>query len=93
MPEGVVFTVEALSAERVQLLGDFNGWTLEGSEMNRHGRFWRKVLNLEPGRYLYRFLVDGSWQSDPLNATVEPCPGGYNSVLVVENNPTEAPLN
>ena len=93
MPEGVVFTVEALSAERVQLLGDFNGWTLEGSEMHRHGRFWRKVLNLEPGRYLYRFLVDGSWQSDPLNATVEPCPGGYNSVLVVENNPTEAPLN
>ena len=49
MPEGVVFTIEALSAERVQLVGDFNGWTMEGSEMQHDGRFWRKVLNLEPG--------------------------------------------
>ena len=93
MPEGVVFNVEALCAERVQLVGDFNGWTMEGSEMQHDGRFWRKVLNLEPGRYLYRFVVDGNWQSDPLNTKVEPCPGGYNSVLVVEGRPTEAQLN
>ena len=93
MPEGVVFTVEALSAARVQLVGDFNGWTAEGNEMERDGRFWRKLLNLLPGRYSYRFVVDGNWQSDPLNTEVEPCPGGYNSVLVVENKPTEAPLN
>jgi chromosome partitioning protein len=92
MPEGVVFNV-ALSAERVQLVGDFNGWTMEGSEMQHDGRFWRKVLNLEPGRYLYRFVVDGNWQSDPLNTSVEPCPGGYNSVLVVEGRQTEAQLN
>jgi chromosome partitioning protein len=93
VPEGVVFTLEALSAERVQLVGDFNGWTMEGSEMQHEGRYWRKLLNLEPGRYLYRFVVDGNWQSDPLNTRVEPCPGGYNSVLVVEGRPAEAPLN
>jgi cellulose biosynthesis protein BcsQ len=86
LPGGVVFTVEALGADRVQLVGDFNGWAVEGSEMERDGRFWRKVVNLEPGRYLYRFLVDGNWQSDPLNAQVEPCPGGYNSVLVVDKS-------
>lgn len=91
-PEGVVFTVEALSAERVQLVGDFSGWSVEGSDMERSGRFWRKVLNLPPGRYLYRFVVDGNWQSDPLNASVEPGPGGNNSVLVVEETP-EASLN
>ena len=61
--------------------------------MRHDGRFWRKVLNLEPGRYQYRFIVDGIWQSDPLNTKVEPCPGGYNSVLLVEARPTEAPLN
>jgi len=93
VPGGVVFTMEAPSAERVQLVGDFNGWTMEGSEMRHDGRFWRKVLNLEPGRYQYRFIVDGIWQSDPLNTKVEPCPGGYNSVLLVEARPTEAPLN
>lgn len=93
-PEGVVFTVEALGAQRVQLVGDFNGWSVEGSDMEKEGRFWRKVLNLQPGRYLYRFVVDGNWQRDPLNASVEPCQGGYNSVLVLEeDNATEAPLN
>jgi chromosome partitioning protein len=94
VPEGVVFTVDALAAQRVQLVGDFNGWSVEGSEMQRDGRFWRKMLRrLEPGRYSYRFIVDGNWQSDPLNTVVEPCPGGYNSVLVVSDKPTEAPLN
>jgi chromosome partitioning protein len=93
MPEGVLFTIEALGAERVQLVGDFNGWTTEGSEMQGDGRFWRKVLNLEPGRYLYRFLVDGHWHSDPMNTVVEPCPGGHNSVLIVRDNAAQAPLN
>ena len=92
-PEGVVFTVEALSAERVQLVGDFNGWSVEGSDMERHGRYWRKVLNLGPGRHLYRFVVDGNWQSDPLNASVESCPGGHNSVLLLEDKSTEASIN
>jgi hypothetical protein len=93
MGEGVVFTVEAADAERVQLVGDFNSWTAEGSEMEREGQVWRKVLNLEPGRYLYRFVVDGNWLNDPLNTTVEACPGGLNSVLVVEDRHTQAPLN
>jgi chromosome partitioning protein len=92
-PEGVVFTVEALSAERVQLVGDFNGWTVEGSDMQRDGQFWRKVLNLAPGRYLYRFVVDGNWQSDPLNTSVEPGTRGYNSVLFLEDNSPDALLN
>jgi chromosome partitioning protein len=92
-PEGVVFTVEALNAERVQLVGDFNGWTVEGSDMQRVGRIWRKVLNLEPGRYLYRFVVDGNWKSDPLNTRVGTGPGGYSSVLLPEDDSTEASLN
>ena len=92
-PQGVVFTVEAVTAERVQLVGDFNNWWVEGSDMQRDGRLWKKVLNLQPGRYLYRFVVDGNWQSDPFNAAVEPCPGGYNSVLVLQDQPTEALLS
>lgn len=93
-PEGVVFTVEAFGAERVQLVGDFNGWSVENSDMENDGRFWRKVLSLPPGRYLYRFVVDGNWQRDPLNASVEPSPAGYNSVLVLdENESAEASVN
>jgi len=45
------------------------------------------VVPLPPGRYHYRYVVDGGWQTDPLNVNIEPTPwGGYNSVLVLEGN-------
>src|SRR5262249_12239941 len=82
---GVMFRLEAPNAARVQLAGDFNGWVLDGNDMNPVGRVWKKVVRLPPGRYQYRYVVDGVWQSDPLNPTVEPTPyGGYNSILVVD---------
>jgi chromosome partitioning protein len=85
--EGVVFAVEAPDAQRVQLVGDFNEWTPDGNEMKQSGNVWTRVLPLEPGRYRYRFVVDGSWCSDPLNGDVEPSPyGGDNSVCVVDEN-------
>jgi chromosome partitioning protein len=84
-PEGVMFTIEAPDAERVQLAGDFNNWTVDGSEMEGTGGVWTKVVKLPPGRYRYRYVVDGRWQNDPLNAAVEPNRfGGDDSVLVMD---------
>jgi len=83
--DGVVFALEAPQAHRVQLVGDFNRWMLDGNEMTQSGKVWKQVLRLEPGRYRYRYVVDGRWCSDPLNADVEPSPyGGDDSVCVVE---------
>jgi chromosome partitioning protein len=83
--EGVTFTIEAPAAERVHLAGDFNNWTLDGSEMERRGGVWKTVVKLPPGRYRYRYVVDGRWRSDPLNAAVEPSPyGGDDSILVMD---------
>jgi hypothetical protein len=46
--------------------------------------FWRKVISLAPGRYRYRYVVDGNWRSDPMNSDVEPSPyGDYDSVLTL----------
>jgi chromosome partitioning protein len=85
--EGVLFTLEAPDARCVQLAADFNGWIPDGNEMQSIGRIWRKVIPLPPGRYQYRYVVDGGWQTDPLNVDVEPAPwGGYNSVFVLEGN-------
>jgi chromosome partitioning protein len=85
--EGVVFAIEAPEARHVQLVGDFNEWTLDGNEMTPSEKIWTKVLKLDPGRYRYRYVVDGIWQNDPLNAEVEPAPyGGYNSVLVLPDS-------
>lgn len=89
-PAGVMFTLEAPEAERVQLAGDFNGWGPEGNDMFPWGRLWKKVVPLEPGRYRYRYVVDGQWQSDPLNPAIEPSPyGGNDSILVVHQKVAE----
>jgi hypothetical protein len=83
--QGVTFTIAAPDAEKVHLAGDFNNWTLDGSEMEPMGGVWKKVVKLPPGRYRYRYVVDGRWQIDPLNADVEPSPyGGDDSVLVMD---------
>ena len=90
-PDGVVFALEAPGARRVQLVGDFNGWMLDGNELTPVGMVWTSVLKLPPGRYRYRYVIDGTWCSDPLNREVEASPyGGHNSVIVVpENSPGE----
>jgi len=83
--EGVMFSIEAPNAERVQLAGDFNDWTVDGNEMEAMGGVWKKIVKLPPGRYRYRYVVDGRWQNDPLNAAIEPSPyGGDDSVLVMD---------
>ena len=89
--DGVIFAMEAPEARAVQLAGDFNGWMVDGNEMQPAGRVWTKVVPLVPGRYRYRYVVDGRWQNDPLNPAVEPAPfGGYNSILVVEDRLSDA---
>lgn len=86
-PDGVVFSIEAPEARQVQLVGDFNGWALDGNGMTPVASIWTKVLKLEPGRYRYRFVVDGIWMSDPLNPQAEPAPfGGDNSVFVLNES-------
>ena len=87
--EGVMFTLEASDAESVQLAGDFNDWALDGSEMELTDGVWKKVVKLPPGRYRYRYVIDGNWQSDPLNAVGEPSAyGGDDSILVVDEEVT-----
>jgi chromosome partitioning protein len=84
-PEGVLFTLEAPEAQRVQIAGDFNSWAPEGNEMEFSNGVWRTILSLAPGRYKYRYIVDGDWTADPLNPEVERSPyGDYDSVIDLE---------
>jgi chromosome partitioning protein len=85
---GVVFSIEAPDATRVQLAGDFNNWNPGAAELERTGAVWKATLRLEPGRYRYRYVVDGTWQSDPLNPAVDPSPfGGHDSLVILEAPP------
>ena len=49
------------------------------------GGKWAKELSLAPGRYEYRFVVDGKWIDDPKAKAYMPnSSGGRNAVLHVE---------
>jgi chromosome partitioning protein len=89
-PAGVLFTVEAPSAFEVQIAGDFNNWTPERTAMEPKGRIWRTVLQLAPGRYRYRYVIDGQWLADPLNPLFEPSPFSGDDSLVVVGEPEPA---
>ena len=63
--EETVFTIVAPGAERVFLVGDFNAWNETLDRMvARDGRFEIRLFLL-PGRYGYRFVVDGKAVADP----------------------------
>lgn len=83
---GVLFVAHAPGAACVQLAGDFNGWSPESSPMTPAGasESFHIMLPLAPGRYRYRYVIDGNWRSDPHNKYVESNPfGGLNSVVDV----------
>lgn len=82
---GILFTLEAPEAKHVQIAGDFNSWKPAGNEMEFSNGVWRTIISLEPGRYRYRYIVDGDWKADPMNPEVERSPyGDYDSVIDLE---------
>lgn len=84
---GVLFTYFDTKASRVNIVGDFNNWSMTADPMyDREGDGWWSLrLPLDPGRYEYKFLVDGDkWIPDPANAdTSDDGFGGLNSIVVV----------
>lgn len=81
----ITLSLSAPHAEGVYLMGDFNEWNKKAHPMKQETEGdWKKTIMLQPGRYEYRFLVDGRWQNDPNNYQV--CPNSFgtvNNVLVV----------
>ena len=82
----VAFILNSPGAETVYLCGDFNEWFPAGLPMIQRGdgRLWEKRLLLPPGRYEYKFIVDGVWTHNPDAGTNVPNAfGSLNSVLEV----------
>ncbi|HEX4125246.1 MAG TPA: glycogen-binding domain-containing protein, partial [Tepidisphaeraceae bacterium] len=69
----VVFAARFEKAKQVLIAGDFNNWSGFSTPMQSQGESgeWTMSLPLRPGRYRYRFVVDGKWVTDPFNARVE----------------------
>jgi 1,4-alpha-glucan branching enzyme len=66
-------------------VGDFNQWTPQTHPMRRNGNgVWHQTVMLPPGRYEYRFRVDGDYYNDPNNTLrCSNCFGSENHVIEV----------
>lgn len=69
----------------VSITGDFNRWARSGVPLSTDGNgTWRTALDLAPGEYQYRLLVDGQWRDNPEASKRVPNPyGSENCILVV----------
>lgn len=78
---GVVFSYADNNAKSVYLAGTFNNWDTNSQPMKKENGVWKTKIELTPGYYQYKFVVDGTkWVPDPLNpARVDDGYGGFNS--------------
>jgi enterochelin esterase-like enzyme len=72
-------------AEAVAIYGSFNNWIQTKNYCAREGEGWVCRIDLAPGKYTYRFLVDGVGLIDPTNpATEDGGQGNVDSVIVIK---------
>lgn len=79
----VTFSLKVSEAKEIFLMGDFNNWNPKKHPMKNDGNgIWNKIVILPPGKYEYKFLIDGDWKNDPQNDQVcSNCFGTLNSVF------------
>jgi hypothetical protein len=74
------------NAHEVLLAGSFTGWQFGAYHMTRTDSGWISIVRLGPGKYWYKFIVDGGWTTDPDNTLDETDPNGnVNSVYYKPN--------
>ena len=80
------FSYFAPQANSIKVVGNFNDWTpSEISQMKQDSDgMWSTVIQLPPGTYQYKFIIDNEWVEDYSNPnSVESPLGGKNSVIQV----------
>ena len=80
------FKFFAPQAKKVTLTGSFNNWnTKELSAKKDSKGNWKTKVSLKPGKYEYKFFVDGTWLNDPrCNSCVVNSFGTNNCVVEVK---------
>ncbi|HEY9061719.1 MAG TPA: alpha/beta hydrolase-fold protein [Pseudobacteroides sp.] len=82
--ETVTFTYKG-TARDIYLVGDYNNWELQ-DKMKKHPHMdlWYITKQFpENARFDYKYVVDGSWITDPLNQNITAGGAGDNSTLIM----------
>jgi serine protease AprX len=88
---GISFLLHDRNAQKVQVVGSWDGWQSPGliAQQIKAGVWHAARGPLPPGKYAYRFLLDGErWLADPANPskTLNGI-GCLDSLVVVPTNP------
>jgi len=80
--------------KHVQIKGQMNEWNAAAGYLFEKDGKWHIDLQLFPGKYQYKLILDGKEKSDPGNRdSVSNNMGGYNSLLTLGNlNPAGLPV-
>ncbi|MGH7470833.1 MAG: isoamylase early set domain-containing protein [Longimicrobiales bacterium] len=84
--EAIQFVLVAPEAASVAVVGDFNDWSFSATPLARQAGdgVWWVTVPLQPGRYRYAFVVNGTnWQGDPSAPIAEDEFGRPNSVVTI----------
>ena len=77
------FHLEAPAAGSVKLAADFTDWEKSPLDLiQSEDGVWFAIVPLLPGRYAYRFIVDGQWCDDPHPAQHRANPFGTTDGIV-----------
>lgn len=81
----IYFAFHAPGARKVCLAGTFNNWNPNSMPMKKEkDGTWKINVKLTPGKYEYKYVVDGTWAQDvPCAESVRNSFGTYNCVIGV----------
>ncbi len=85
-PHGMLFVQPVNIGQHVRIAGEFNNWRPDAAPLRVNPRtgVLEALLDIPPGSWQYRLVVDDRWMPDPFNPVSAPNPfGGANSVVVV----------
>lgn len=84
----VVFKYPSKSVKEVYLSGSFTNWKDKICMIKADGDFM-VIVDLPEGEHQYKFYVDGKWEHDPNQPTIDDNYNGKNNIVVVKKSDFE----
>lgn len=77
------FRLAAPTAKKVSIAGSFNNWGTNDLPAKKDSKGdWSIKVDLKPGKYEYKFFVDGSWINDRQCTTCVPNAFGTQNCVI-----------
>ena len=81
--QDIELTFYAPQANKIFLAGTFNDWSTNTLPMKKgKDGVWRVKVKMSPGRYEYKYFVDGAWSQELSGSDVVTNPFGTQNCVI-----------